>query len=205
MHLLWVASIGEIPDNEVTRRDPLLLGEPRPQVVIGFAFAVMELNCRVAELHGRKFVDDICGVESVIGDEIAESWGTIGGTQIVHDAVEVATNATELASVNRNVPVIGVAIAIKAALHVLVANDAWCIVAECSCICAKGHTAAHMVGMAVRVHQSIKRIIRPLANGVNYLLSCVHMAGVETHNAVAGVPGDDMAERLHHCETIGNL
>jgi hypothetical protein len=43
----------------------------------------MELHCRVAELHRCKFVNDIGGVESVIGDEIAESWGTIGGTQIV--------------------------------------------------------------------------------------------------------------------------
>ena len=42
LHFLWVASIGEVPNEEVARHDPFLVGNPCPQVVVGFTNGVVE-------------------------------------------------------------------------------------------------------------------------------------------------------------------
>ena len=57
LHLLRVAGVGEVPDHEVAGHDPLAVGQPRPQMIVGLAAGMVELHPGVADvssmLHAR--------------------------------------------------------------------------------------------------------------------------------------------------------
>ncbi len=52
--------------------------------------------------------------------------------------------------------VIGVSVAIKALLHVLVTNYARCLMSKCCCICSEGDASTNVINVAMCVDQSIK-------------------------------------------------
>ena len=114
--------------------------------------------------------------------------------KIVHHAIQVATNSAELPRINHAIPVVGVAIAIEAALNILVRYNSWCIVSTRQCVGRKVNASTNVVGMSVCVHQCSKRSIGPSANGFHHLFAGVLMAGVETHQAIPRVPCDHVAE-----------
>ena len=51
LNFLWVAGIGEIPNEEVACHNPFLVGNPCPQVVVGFANGVVEFYRMVADVE----------------------------------------------------------------------------------------------------------------------------------------------------------
>ena len=53
LDLLWIAAVGEHPDELIASRDHLVLRDPGPGVIVGFTQAVVELKGRVADLDGH--------------------------------------------------------------------------------------------------------------------------------------------------------
>jgi len=57
----------------------------------------------------------------------------------------------------------------------------------------------------MRIDKCIEARIGPTADGLNNLLARVLVAGIETNKSIARVPCDNVAERLHHCKTVGDF
>ena len=201
LHLLRVARVGEVPDEEVTGREGVVLREPAPQVVVGLAAGVVQFHLQAADVDGVVVADDVVRPHRGGGQE-APGVGVglhVHPTAGVADVeVHVTTDAAELAHVDEQVPVVGVGVAVQACGDGLVAHHRRRVVAE-------ERAAAHMVGVAVGVDEGAHPVGRTAAQGVPHLLAGLHARGVEAHQPVAGLQGDAVAEALHHRHPVGDL
>jgi hypothetical protein len=65
--------------------------------------------------------------------------------------------------------------------------------------------AANVVGVAVRIDERIEWCISPRANCMHDVGAGTNTRCIERNEAVAGVPGDAMAETLHDRKTVGEF
>jgi hypothetical protein len=174
-------------------------------VVIGFATTMMKFDDGVTKGHGGKPVDSFCGFKCVVRNEITQAWTTPCRPQVIHDGIDVTSDAPELTRIDANIPIVRISVAIKSPLYIFVSDDAWSLMSKRCSICAECDTATNVINVAVSVNQCIEWVRGPRPNGVNDLLASIDMACIKAHKSIARVPRDDVTERFNYGETIGNF
>jgi hypothetical protein len=197
LHLLRVAGVGEVPDDEVARHQPAPLRQPCPEVVVGLGLGMVQLDPRPADVERRRVAERRVGPQRAGGEE---------APPVAADAeLQLGGDATELAGVDQEVPVVGELVAIEPGAHVLVADDGGPLVPGLDRRRREGRAATDVIGVAVRVHQRADRVGRPRADRGVDRRPGVHAGGVEAHQPVVRAQGDRVAEALDDGQAVGEL
>ena len=93
LNLLWIAGVGEVPDDEVAGEEPLALGDPAPQVIVGLNASVVEFDGVIPDGQRVVIVDDMIRAQRRCRNELGPS---------AH--CEITTYPAELAGVDPHVP-----------------------------------------------------------------------------------------------------
>ena len=114
LHLLGVARVGEDPGDEVSGADGAVLRHPGPQVVVGFAPSVAELEAQVSDAYAHPLAKGRVRLHPRGRPEARSGVGSGFAEQSV---------AAELPGVDDRVVAVRRAVAGEAIAHVLVSHD----------------------------------------------------------------------------------
>ena len=165
------------------------LGDPAPQVVVGFTTGVVEFDRVVADGDGVVIVDDMIRAQRRGRNELGR-----------RSHSEVAAYTTELAGVDAYVPVVGVGVSVESVVDVAVADHGHAI--ECG---GEVRAPADVVGMPVGVHEVADRRGGPALDGRDDVGTGSSVRGVERDEPLARVEHDAVAEALDDRQPVGQL
>ena len=159
-------------------------------MIVGLATSVVELDGAVSDHDRVVIVDHVVRACSVGRDEVR------GRT--AHS--EIAAYATELACVDQDVPVVGVAVSLESGVDVAVTDHGHVAVSG-----GEVGAAAYVIGVAMRVHQMRYRSVVPCANGGDHIAARPSVRRIERDETVAGVEHHGVAETLDDSEPVGHF
>lgn len=147
-------------------------------MIVGLATSVVELDGAVSDHDRVVIVDHVVRACSVGRDEVR------GLT--AHS--EIAAYATELARVDQDVPVVGVAVSLESGVDVAMTDHGHVAVGG-----GEVGAAAYVIGVAMRVHQMRHRSVVPCANGGDHIAA---RRACDASNATRPSPASSTTEWL---------
>ncbi len=177
LHLLWIAAVGRLPDDEVAREEVASLGHPDPERVVRLA-----LRRRVLERHVAE------PLRQAIADEQRRRIETLR---------EHRLRERELPLVDARVPAVHEPIAVKACGTLLLRDDRGLLAGI-----EEGAQPEGVVDVPVRVDGDAERRIAPAPHEVVHRPRRVREPGVDERETVGRAERVGIDERAVH-EDVG--
>ena len=192
LHLLRIAAVGEVPDEEVPGADGLVFRDVGPGVVVRFPLGVDQLEVQVPDLQ----IDAV-----LVGRPRTHRIGGEEAALVGPDAVASALEGAELPFVDGLVVAVREGVAIKALFHVLVAHPANGV-AVLLRVCGEKAAAPDVIDVAVGIDHGMEGAIGPLANCRNHPAPALGAAGVEDREPGVAAEAHGVAKGLHHGDVV---
>ncbi len=169
----------------------LCVGNPRPGVVVGLAFGVVQVELDTADAE-REVV--------AVRDVRLGAGARQEPARFAADAIAATGEPAELPRIDCEVVAVGQFIAIESARHVFMPGDrrSWCAVRLR--VREERAAAPYVVDMSVRVHQRIEAVFRPAADRVDNTGAALRPTRIEYDETIIGGKHDRMRKRLDHCD-----
>ena len=177
LHLLRIAAVRRVPDDEVAGEELTPLGNPHPAVVVGLAAGGVQRERELSRTQHQRLAEGQRRPVEALGKE--------------------RRRQAELALVDARIPAMGELIAREAPGTVLLGDDLGALSGL-----EEGAQAEGVIRVTVGVDRRPQRRVAPAAHAGPQRGGALHETGIDDHEAIAGVEDIGVDEGRMHPDAI---